>query len=165
MSYSTAIGTKRLPSSPTVFESIFRLLIERGTNIELSDKDGNTPLLLAARAPHPDAIKTLLLHGANQDAQNSLFHTALHWTAGRDDEAMTGHLLSHGASHRALDQTQFTPLHWAAFSGSEAAAKCLIEVGADVTSGYIDRQSPLDLVEAVLKELFRPNVCVLAQIS
>lgn len=51
MSYSTAIGRKRLPSSPTVFESIFRLLIERGTNIELSDIDGNTPLLLAARAP------------------------------------------------------------------------------------------------------------------
>lgn len=78
---------------------------------------------------------------------------------------MIGHLLSHGASHRALDQTQFTPLHWAAFSGSEAGAKCLIEVGADVTSGYIDRQSPLDFVEAVLTELFRPNVYVLAQIS
>jgi ankyrin repeat protein len=139
----------------TSSRTILTLLVERGTNLKLSDNDGDTPLLWAAKASCFPAVEILLLHGADHNAQNNLLHTSLHWAAGHDDEAMIGMLLSHGASHRALDYQQFTPLHWAAFSGSEAAAKVLLEAGADVTSGQIQRQSPLDVVEAVLNELLR----------
>ncbi|RPB06397.1 ankyrin, partial [Morchella conica CCBAS932] len=128
--YQETARTKRHPSTRIRKECVFGFLIERGANLELSDNDGNTPLLLAARVSHPGIIQTLLFHGADNNAQNNLLHTALHWAAGRDDEAMIDVLLSHGASHRALDHQQFTPLHWAAYTGSEAAAKLLIKAGA-----------------------------------
>lgn len=43
---------------------IFRLLIESGSNVNVADNEGNTPVLAASRRGYSDAVKLLIEHGA-----------------------------------------------------------------------------------------------------
>ena len=60
-------------ATPEAIES----LLKAGADIEARDKDGETPLIIAARSNNPEVIEVLLTGGANAKAKNEAGETAL----------------------------------------------------------------------------------------
>lgn len=53
-----------------------RLLLENDSDIEASDANGNTALLLAARYEHKEVVRLLLKNGADVEASDENGQTA-----------------------------------------------------------------------------------------
>lgn len=64
----------------TVDMGKIRELLQQGVELELTDYNSRTPLMLAARYGHIDLVKLLLSSGANINHKNLMHMTALDWT-------------------------------------------------------------------------------------
>ena len=53
------------------------ILADNTVNIDVEDKYGNTPFMLACHGGHIEIAKQLYSHGANSNKQNNLGYTAL----------------------------------------------------------------------------------------
>ena len=61
---------------------VVRFLVEQGTDMEKSDKNGWTPLLTATCGDHIEVVRYLLEQGANRDKADSTYgQTSLHLAA------------------------------------------------------------------------------------
>jgi uncharacterized protein len=78
-------------------------LMQKGARIDLKDRDGNTPLMVAARIGNLDAARLLIAKGAQVNAANSLGETPLIMAAQKRDLAMTRLLLTQGADPAKRD--------------------------------------------------------------
>jgi len=65
-----------------------RRLLALGAPVDASDDVGDTPLILAIRANHPDAAAILVRHGADLDHRDHAGDTPRNLVAGRGDAAM-----------------------------------------------------------------------------
>lgn len=132
--------------------ALVRLLLEKGADPNVRDRDGDTPLHHLYSWRHEelpfDLIKLLLKHGAdpnlsNQDGENVLFHAPLknrspHWPAAIRAAVQKGA----DVNHRSADGD--TPLHhasrlWVNLPHFET----LLALGADPTIKNHDGGSPL----------------------
>lgn len=96
---------------------------------------GNSPLLLAARASRPGAIKPLIEAGARIDWKNSWQYTALHYAAYyQNTENHLRPLLEAGADMNAKDVFGLSPLAIAVDYGRAESARILLDYGANIES-------------------------------
>ena len=65
------------------FRTIFFGQLDRGSDLEAKDAEGNTPLLVAAANGQDATIRLLLKSGANITALNRNDHSAIHLAAKR----------------------------------------------------------------------------------
>ncbi len=72
-------------------------LMQKGARIDLKDRDGNTPLMVAARIGNLDAARLLISRGAQVNAANGLGETPLIMAVQKRDLAMARLLLTQGA--------------------------------------------------------------------
>lgn len=106
-----------------------RLLLQNGANANVASKGhGTTPLIVAAFAAEPEAVKLLIAHGANVNAIESDGKSALYHAAERAPTPnQTRHNLyatqEEAARARALEDRLLR------------VAKILLESGADVRGG------------------------------
>lgn len=91
-------------------------LLDKGANINAVDKDMRTPLLrpTAIRFGHMAAARALCTRGANLEARDSSYRSALHAAAEKDDGRGIDLLVEAGASIRSVNRYGGTPLHSAA---------------------------------------------------
>lgn len=85
-----------------------------------------------------DAIKALIISGADVNAQSVRGTTPLHWAANAQIAQL---LINNGADPNARNDRGATPLHWVE---SPEIAKTLIDNGADINICDEDGESPLD---------------------
>ena len=112
-----------------------KALIAVGADIDARDKNGQTPLHVAAEHYGGEKIKELIAAGADVNARDKNGETPLHAAASsykRRGQAKM--LIAAGADVNAWDKANNTPLHDAAGSGNAEAAKALIAAGADVNA-------------------------------
>jgi cytohesin len=134
-------------------------LLDGGSDIELLDENGETPIFRAIRGRQLAAAQFLLAHGANVNARTKNTRsfserTPLHDSAMKVDVAMMQMLLANGAELEARDNTGQTPLCYAVWSEEEVrgavpkgtfldAVKFLIAQGADVNAADYRGDTPI----------------------
>jgi ankyrin repeat protein len=104
---------------------VMKLLVEKGADLKLTTKDGNTALLFAAGVGYRDkntrgtekeaieAVQVCLDKGMDINEKNNREETALHGAAGRGADAIVQFLIGHGAKIDAKTKSGLTPLDYA----------------------------------------------------
>src|SRR2546426_3107008 len=139
------------------------MLLDAGSNVEVPSQEGQTALMLAARAGSLDVAELLVRHGANVNARETWRgQTALMWAAAARSAELTRFLIDHKAdvNVRALandwpsqmtgePRNQYrptgglTPLLYAARSGCTDCVQALLDAGADPNRPNPDGVTPL----------------------
>ena len=119
--------------------------------LEAHNKDGWTPLHLAAFFGHADLVKELLNRGVYTEirSENSMRNTALHAAAAGRKLDIMRLLLENGADAGAKQEGGWTALHAAAQNGDREMLELLLAHGADLNDRADNQQCALDL--ALLK--------------
>ena len=120
-------------------------ILEHGAEVDVRDRDDDTPLHEAARSGKPDHISILVDAGADLAARDKPHGgTALHWAARYGSAANVRALLAAGADVDASALNGATPLHWAAASsGNGDKIVLLANEGGDVNQPDQKGNTPL----------------------
>jgi len=105
----------------TEYFDIMKYLIEHGVDLNCKNKEGNTPLHIAA-CPYPrvedlKTVKLLIENGADINAKNINGETPLHNASLLDQFKIMKYLIEKGADVNAPDINGITPLQIAAENG------------------------------------------------
>ncbi len=109
-------------------------------NVRSPDGNKRTVLHVAVNRDNPDAVKLLIEHGADPNAQSKRGVTPLHLAA--DNAVLARLLIEHGARVDLLDEKGRSPLHSAARVGNKEVVQLLISFGADIGGAPRTPQSP-----------------------
>lgn len=158
-SYEDLLAAVKLSDIPAV-EALFA----RGMDVNTTDPDGNTLLIIAARAKHTELAKRLLQRQAALEARNRYGETALMLAAANGDQELVGAMVAQGAK---VNLNGWNPLIYAAWQGRTETVKFLLDKGADIDavspSGIsalmmAAREGHYDTVKLLLWEVANPNI-------
>lgn len=139
-------------------------LLARGFDVDTTDNQGNTLLILAASNNATKVFPVLLAAHPKLNRKNQYGETALMMATYRKQTGMVKALLDAGAT---VNQEGWAPLHYAAFAGHLEGLKLLLEAGADVNAKAAEGSTPLimaardghtDVIALLLKYKADPNV-------
>lgn len=77
--------------------------LDRGVDIEKSDRRGRTPLHIAVMVEKPEIVRHLLEHGANVNCQDNEGRTPLHIAAILKNDGIVNLLIERGADRKLQD--------------------------------------------------------------
>ncbi len=126
------------------FKSAMVLAKHTDTKIEFENKQGETPLMLAAFNNQLALAEVLIERGAEVNRKG---WTPLHYAATRGHREMMRLLLDNNAYIDSEAKNGTTPLMMAAYSAPPLAVKLLLEEGADPTLVNHGNATALDLAE------------------
>ena len=102
-------------------------LLQAGANSNAALSTGETALMTAAHTGNVEAVKSLLVHGADVNAKGSeRGQTALMWAVAENHTEVVRALIEHGADVHARSKGGFTPLLFAAQQGNLDSARILL---------------------------------------
>ncbi|XP_054271745.1 histone-lysine N-methyltransferase EHMT2-like isoform X2 [Macrosteles quadrilineatus] len=111
------------------------LLIQAGANLDVVDRDQNTPLMQACANSHNDVVKYLVKAGASVTFKGGDGMTALHLAAKTGNIEACHYLISNPNTPRnfidSVDDGRWTPLVWAAEHKHYKVIRFLLEKRAD----------------------------------
>jgi uncharacterized protein len=127
-----------------------RLLLNRGANLEARDRNGSTPLILAAGNGETAVVKLFLDRGADIEARDDYGQTPLIRAACDcpsvdmpDTDGSVGLLLTRGANIEARDKEGSTALMAAAAWGRTWILQILLDNGAQIEARNSDGNTAL----------------------
>jgi len=114
-------------------KQIIKKMIQKGSNINFIDKDGNTPLIYALQIKSLPIIKLLIEHGAfiNYTIEDSCVSTLMK-AIGIGEIEIVKYLVECNANINYTNDFGNTPLAYAISVRNEEIVKYLIECGADI---------------------------------
>ena len=106
------------------------LVANKATDVDISNKFGETPLMIASIEGNLPLVKMLI---QERNAQiNHIGWTPLHYSCARGHLEVAQYLIANGAVVDSLSPGNTTPLMMAVQSGNEALVKLLLDKGADI---------------------------------
>lgn len=125
---STIINTRDLSNGETALHYVVqrrddvwtKFLLQRGANPNIADKNGITPLTIAASLGFVEGVEQLVKAGARVDTTNAAGETPLIAAIHRRDGAIIRLLLKHGANPDRADNSGRTARDYAALMGPAA---------------------------------------------
>jgi hypothetical protein len=128
-----------------MIESVKRMLLIKGIEIESKSKKGNTPQINAASHGHVDICKLLLDHGAKIEAKSNVDATPLYCACQEGQLSVVSLLIARGADVEASSNRGFRPLHIAAQRGHLEIVKALIARHVDMNAFTNNGQTALGI--------------------
>ncbi|VTO93930.1 unnamed protein product [Fusarium graminearum] len=122
-----------------------KILLNHGAQLETRNLRDNTPLICAARCGWKKKVALLLEKGADIEARNSLKNTALASAVLGGDLGVIGLLLDKGADAESKNDCGDTPLAIAAIKGRKRTTTRLLAKGANIESRNNNQETPLAL--------------------
>jgi hypothetical protein len=126
-------------------ESVKRMLLIKGIEIESKDIYGNTPLNNAALIGRIKICKLLLDHGAKIESKGNLDATPLFCACQEGHLSVVSLLIARGADIEASDIDGWRPLHIAALKGHLEIVKALIARHFDMNALTNDGETALGI--------------------
>jgi ankyrin repeat protein len=126
-----------------MIESVNRMLLIKGIEIESKDVDGRTPLMSAAFFGHVEICKLLLDHRAKIESKSNIGNTPLLLACQEGQTSVVSLLLDRGADIEARANMGNTPLNLAALKGHIEICKLLLDHGAKIESKADSAFTPL----------------------
>ena len=114
-----------------------------GTDVNAKQKDGFTPLHLAAFTDRMEVVDLLIKNGANVNAKDNVGGTPLHPATAAGHKETVELLITNGADVNAKDKHDITSLHFSSTQGHKEIVKLLIAKGADVNAKSNNGETPL----------------------
>lgn len=117
-------------------EIIIKKLIELGSDVNLKDSNGNTPIIHATNYNCPNNVKTLIKYKADLSLYNNDLNTPLHISCSGNNSIITKILLENKTEVDSDNGNLQTPLIKAVESGASLELiKMLLSYGADINYG------------------------------
>lgn len=114
-------------------------------DFDAKNKEGNSPLHLAAEFNLEEMALALIDYGADLNVRNYIYATPLHTAIENGANEMIEILLEAGAEVEARNNRARTPLHQAAICGNEKAVLMLLDSFADIHARMEKDMLPLHL--------------------
>ncbi|XP_041377464.1 E3 ubiquitin-protein ligase MIB2-like [Gigantopelta aegis] len=105
---------------------IVKLLIEKKSDINATDDDGDTPLIVATGKQQTEVAEYLVRAGAQLDLKNDKGRTAIHNAAYTGQTTLIHALIGRGCDVNVMDESGDTPLHDAIAEDHTAAAERIL---------------------------------------
>jgi len=128
---------------------IFRLLVERGANVEQTSETVGPLITLAAQTGNLELLGLLLEGGADIDATQRQGQTPLMLAVQNKHPDAVKFLLENGADPDLQEENGWTALMFAAMRGDLASVNHLIEAGCHVNLKTNEGESPLERARKV----------------
>jgi ankyrin repeat protein len=119
------------------------LITNQATDVDLSNKSGETPLMIASINGDLPVVKSLVLQRKAQI--DHIGWTPLHYACANGHLDIAQFLIANGASIDSLSQGNTTPLMMAVQSGNEVLVKLLLDKGADLQLRNSQGLSAIDI--------------------
>lgn len=128
-----------------ILQSMCQVLLDMGADVNATDKDGNTALILATTRGDEPTVQLLLEKGANVNARDKYNSTALIFAAINEHESIVRLLLEKGADVNARGKDGYTALISAAQYGYKSIIQLLLDKGADMNATSNDGSTALSI--------------------
>ncbi len=125
------------------------LLKDKNIDVDLSNKYGETPLMLASIEGDLPVVKQLVLQ--NKAKIDHIGWTPLHYACAKGQLQVAQFLVSNGANVNSRSPNGSTPLMMAAQSGNEELIKYLLDNGADIRMRNANGFSVIDIADIYQK--------------
>lgn len=102
-------------------------------DLNVADRDGMTPTLLAAESGHVEALQMCIKRGGDADRCDIWGRSALHLAAGNGYLVCVGFLTNVGANIWAMDNERRTPLELASLKGQVECVQLLDKMAGEQT--------------------------------
>lgn len=136
---------------------VTNLLLENpSTNVNLANKSGENPLMMAAFDGDFSLVKTLVLD--KKAAVNKSGWAPIHYAATNGHLQIVQFLLGNGAMINALSPSETTPLMMAIGSGNDELIKYLLDNGADLRMRNHEGYTAIDVAQLFGKDDIRDGL-------
>ena len=132
------------------------LIANPATDINLANKSGENPLMMAAIEGELPLVETLVLK-KKADVNKSGW-TPLHYACTTGKLSVAEFLVANGAKVNALSPSDTTPLMMAVSSGNDQLIKFLLDKGADLRMRNHEGYSAIDVAELFSKTDIRDGL-------
>lgn len=119
------------------------LLIEKGADLDVLDKDGNAPIHHSIVKCHIGILQKLTEAKANVNMRNEEGKSPVYLATELDQDEFVMILISFNANVGLSDENKVTPLHIAADHCNLNLVTALIKAGAPINAVDVDKNSPL----------------------
>nr|XP_046247922.1 CARD- and ANK-domain containing inflammasome adapter protein [Scatophagus argus] len=140
-----ALGSALFSAVKHNHDGVVTVLIEKGANVNILDKQGYTPLLLSAELGHTEVFRVLVAKQARLDATLSDLSSALHLAVHSGSLPIVQILLEKGLEPNITGAKGQTPLHLAAQCNRPELVDVLLRAGAQVNAVAQDGLTPLHI--------------------
>ncbi|MEI6513700.1 MAG: ankyrin repeat domain-containing protein [bacterium] len=141
---SNSASNAPVPTSAALFKAVragnlkkVRTLIAKGVDMNSTDDDGQTPIMIAVKSRYVEVAKLLIekdAEGADINAKDKRGDTALMFAAQEGFTNTVKMLIELGADVNATNIENETPLIYATFGGHTKTVKALLDMGANANS-------------------------------
>ncbi|XP_065574984.1 serine/threonine-protein phosphatase 6 regulatory ankyrin repeat subunit A-like [Artemia franciscana] len=107
-------------------------LIQSGTDVNIKNVEGESPLHFAALKGHTRTVEYLIQSGADVNVKNEDGTSPLHFAAVEGHTETVEYLMQSGTDVNLKNEKGTSPLHFAALKGHTRTVEYLIQSGADV---------------------------------